>query len=156
MDDLRKTYHIAVRVNAAVIGTLILYAAVIEVLRGQLAPFQGLSEGSNINFLRYALYGIAIINIFIIRILRRRLLRKPSSLELKLFSALLLRASIITAVFCEIPAILGLCLFLLNGSVRDYYQLAGVSFIMVFFYFPRYGSWEDWIKNKTQNITACE
>ena len=156
MADLRKTYHIAVMVNAAVIGTLIIYAAVIEVIRGQLAPFQGLSEGSNINFLRYALYGIAIINIFIIRILRRGLLRKPSSGELKLFRSILLRASIITAVFCEIPAILGLCLFLLIGSVRDYYQLAGVSFIMVFLHFPRYGSWEDWIKNKSQSISSCE
>ncbi len=156
MADLRKTYHIAVMVNAAVIGTLIIYAAVIEVIRGQLAPLQGLSEGSNINFLRYALYGIAIINIFIIRILRRGLLRKPSSDKPKLFRSILLKASIITAVFCEIPAILGLCLFLLIGSVRDYYQLAGVSFIMVFLYFPRYGSWEDRIKNKTQKITSCE
>jgi hypothetical protein len=156
MDDLRKTYHKAIMVNAAVIGTLILYAAVIEVLRGQTAPFQGLSEGSNVNLIRYALYGIAIINIFIIRILRRGLLRKPSSDEPKLFRTILLRASIITAVFCEIPALLGFCLFLMLGSVRDYYQLAGVSFIMVFLHFPRYGSWEDWIKNKTQNIKACE
>ncbi len=156
MDDLRKTYHIAVMVNAAVIGTLILYAAVIEVMKGQMASFQGLSEGFNVNLLRYTLYGMAIITIFIIRILRRGLLRKPSSGELKLFRSILLRASIITAVFCEIPAILGFCLFLMLGSVRDYYQLAGVSFIMVFLHFPRYGSWEDWIKNKSQSISSCE
>ena len=156
MDDLRKAYHIAVMVNAAVIGTLILYAAVIEVMKGQMASFQGLSEGFNVNLLRYTLYGMAIITIFIIRILRRGLLRKPSSGELKLFRSILLRASIITAVFCEIPAILGLCLFLMLGSVRDYYQLAGVSFIMVFLHFPRYGSWEDWIKNKSQSISSCE
>jgi hypothetical protein len=156
MDDLRKTYHIAVMVNAAVIGTLIIYAIVIEVLRGQLVSFQGFGEGSNVSLLRYSLYGIAIINIFIIRILRRGLLRKPSSDELKLFGPILLRASIVTAVFCEIPAILGFCLFLIIGSVRDYYQLAGVSFIMVFLHFPRYGSWQDWIKSKTQRVTSCE
>ncbi|UCE21254.1 MAG: hypothetical protein JSV46_03210, partial [Candidatus Aminicenantes bacterium] len=147
---------IAVMLNAAVIGTLIIYAAIIEVMRGQLAPFQGLSEGLDSNVLRYVFYGIAIINIFIIRLLRRGLLRKPPSDKQELFCPILLRASIITAAFCEIPAILGFCLFLLIGSVRDYYQLAGVSFIMVFLHFPRYGIWKDWIKNKTHSITSCE
>lgn len=156
MDDLRKTYHVAVMVNAAVIGTLILYAVLIEVLRGQLAPFQGLSESSHANLLRYALYGVAAINIFIVRLLRRGLLRKPASDKLEFFRLKLLRTSIITAAFCEVPAVLGFCLFLLIGSVRDYYQLAGVSFIMVFLHFPRYGNWQDWIKNKTQSLTSCE
>jgi len=137
MNHLRKAYHTAVIINAAIIGTLIIYAVVIEVLRRQLAPFQGLSEGLDITLFRYALYGIAIINIFIIRIMRRTLLRKPPSDEFKLIRLKLLRASIVTAAFCEIPAILGLILFLMIGSIRDYYQLAGVSFILVFLHFPR-------------------
>ncbi len=156
MDDLRKTYRIAVMVNAAVIGTLILYAVLIEILRGQMPSSQDLSQASNVNLLRYALYGVAALNIFIVRIVRRRLLRKPSSEEEGTLSLMLLRTSIITAAFCEIPAVLGFCLFLFMGSVRDYYQLAGVSFIMVFLHFPRYGSWQDWIQNKTRSLTSCE
>lgn len=144
-------------VNAGVIGTLIIYAVLIEILRGRLVSFRELmSAGSNVHVLRYALYGVAAINIFVVRILRRRLQRKPSSEDGRTLSLMLLRTSIITAAFCEIPAVLGFCLFLLIGSVQDYYQLAGVSFIMIFLHFPRYGSWQDRVKIKTQSLTSCE
>ena len=155
-DDLRRTYHIAFVINVAIIGTLILYAVVIEILRRQLAPFQGLTEISNVTLFRYALYGIAILNIFLIRVTKGLFLRKPPSAEFDLLKFKLLQASLITAALCGIPSILGLILFLLTGSIRDYYQLAGVSFILVFLHFPRYGNWEAWLKNRDKNLSSCE
>jgi len=154
-DNLRKPYHTAVMVNAAIIGTLIAYAVIIEILRKQLAPFQGFLEITNFSVLRYIFYGVAVVNIFIIRIIGGSLLRKRASDEFKLIKLQLIRASIVIAALCEIPAILGLILFLLVGSVRDYYQLAGVSFILVFLHLPRYGKWEKWAKNPRKNITSC-
>lgn len=154
-EGLKKTYNVAFKINVAVIGTLILYAVVIEVMRRQLAPFQGLTEISNVTLLRYILYGIAILNIFLIRVMRGLLLRKPSSEEFKLLNFKLLQTSFVTAALCEIPAILGLILFFLIGSIRDYYQLAGVSFILVFLHFPRYGNWEAWIKNTDKSLSSC-
>ena len=154
-DDLRKPYHTAVMVNAAIIGTLIAYAVVIEIMRKQLAPFQGFVEISNFSILRYIFYGVAVINIFIIRIVGISLLRKRASDEFKLIRLQLLKAYIVIAALCEIPAILGLILFLIVGSVRDYYQLAGISFILVFLHFPRYGKWEEWASNPGKNITSC-
>jgi len=154
-ESLKKTYNVAFIVNVAIIGTLILYALVIEIMRRQLAPFQGLMEVSSVTLLRYALYGIAILNIFLIRIMRGLLLRQPRSEESHLLRFKLLQTSLITAALCEIPAILGLILFLLIGSVRDYYQLAGVSFILVFLHFPRYGNWEAWIKNTDKSLSSC-
>jgi len=154
-DGLKKTYNVAFVVNVAIVGTLILYAVVIEILRRQLAPFQGLTEISNVSLLRYILYGIAILNIFLIRIMRGLFLRKPSSEEFHLLRFKLLQTSLVTAALCEIPALLGLILFLLIGSLRDYYQLAGVSFILVFLHFPRYGNWEAWMKNKDTGLSSC-
>ena len=154
-DDLKKTHNVAFVVNVAIIGTLILYAVVIEILRKQLAPFQGLAEITNVSFLRYILYGIAILTIFLIRVIRGMLLRKPSSEDFYLLRSRLLQTSLITAALCEIPAILGLILFLLTASLRDYYQLAGVSFILVFLHFPRYGNWEAWIKNRDKSLSSC-
>jgi len=154
-DDLRKTYHIAFLINVAVIGTLILYALVIEILRRQLAPFEGIPEVSNVTLLRYILYGVAILNIFLIRIMRGLLLRQQRSEGFNLLRLKLFRVSLVTAALCEIPAILGLVLFLLIGSIRDYYQLAGVSFILVFLHFPRYGNWEAWIKNTDRSLSSC-
>lgn len=154
-DDLRKTHRVAVVVNAAVIGTLIIYALVIEILRRQFAPFEGFVEVANASVLRYIVYGIAVVDIFIIRLMRVSLLRKPPADDPNLIRAKLLRASIITAALCEIPAILGLVFFLLAGSIRDYYQLAGVSFILVFLHFPRYGNWEAWAQNSSEGISSC-
>ncbi len=154
-DDLRKPYRTAVIVNAAVIGTLIAYAVIIEIIRKQLAPFQGFVEITNFSALRYIFYGVAVANIFIIRITGVSLLRKRNSDEFKLIRLQLLRASVVNAALCEIPAILGFILFLLVGSVRDYYQLAGVSFILVFLHFPRYGKWKEWAKNPKKNIASC-
>lgn len=154
-DDLRRTHRIAVTINAAVIGTLIIYAVVIEILRRQLAPFEGFVEISNASVLRYILYGITVVDIFIIRLMRVSLMRKPPADDLKLVRVKLLRASIITAALCEIPAVLGLVFFLLAGSIRDYYQLAGVSFILVFLHFPRYGNWEAWAQNSNEGVSSC-
>lgn len=152
---LKKTYNVTFIVNVAIIGTLILYAVVIEILRRQMAPFQGLTGISNVSLLRYLLYGIAVINIFLIRIMRRLLLRKPISEEFNLLRLKLLQTSLVTAALCEIPAILGFILYLLTGSIRDYYQLAGVSFFLVFLHFPRYGNWETWIKNTAKSLSSC-
>ena len=154
-DDLRKAYHTAVMVNAAVIGTLIAYAVILEIIRKQLAPFQGFVESMDFSVLRYIFYGIAVINIFLIRIAGVSLLKKRNSDEFKLIRLQLLKASVVVAAFCEIPAVLGFILFLLIGSVRDYYQLAGVSFILVFLHFPRHGKWEEWAKNPEKNIASC-
>jgi hypothetical protein len=154
-DDLKKPYHTAVMINAAIIGTLIAYAVIIEILRKQLAPFQGFVESMDFSALRYIFYGIAVINIFLIRIAGVSLLRKRISDEIKLIRLQLLKASIVIAALCEIPAVLGFVLFLLIGSVRDYYQLAGVSFILVFLHFPRYGKWEEWAKNPGKSIASC-
>lgn len=155
MDNLKKAHQIAFTLNAAIIGTLIIYAIVIEIIRRQFAPFEGFAEISDISVLRYIFYGIVVIIIFIIRFLRNLTFRKSSSADTQILIRKLLRSAVITAALCEVPALLGLILFLLVGSIRDFYQLAGLSFILVFLHFPRYGNWEAWIKNSNKSITSC-
>lgn len=155
MNDLKKAHRIAFLLNVAIIGTLIVYAIVIEIIRRQFAPFAGFAVISDISVLRYLFYGIVVINIFVIRFLRNLTLRKSSSADTQILIRRLLRSAVITAALCEVPALLGLILFLLVGSIRDFYQMAGLSFILVFLHFPRYGIWEAWIKNTHRSITSC-
>ncbi len=155
MDNLKKAHQIAFTLNAAIIGTLIIYAIVIEVIRRQLAPFTGFGEISDISVVRYLFYGIVVIDVFVIRVLRNLILRKSSSDDARSIIQKLFRSALITAALCEVPALLGLLFFLLAGSIRDFYQLAGLSFILVFLHFPRYGNWETWIKNTEKSIPSC-
>ena len=155
MNNLKKAHQIAFTLNVAIIGTLIIYAIVVEIIRRQLAPFTGFGGMSDITVFRYLFYGIVVINIFVIRALRNLMLRKSSSDDAQSIIRKLFRLALITAALCEVPALLGLLLFFLAGSIRDFYQLAGLSFILVFLHFPRYGNWEAWIKNTDTSISSC-
>lgn len=155
MNNLKKAHQMAFAFNVTIIGSLIIYAIVVEIIRRQFAPFTGFGGMSDITVVRYLFYGIVVINIFVIRVLRNLILRKSSSGDAQSIIHKLRRSALITAALCEVPALLGLLLFLLAGSIRDFYQLAGLSFILVFLHFPRYGNWESWIKNTDKSITSC-
>jgi F0F1-type ATP synthase membrane subunit c/vacuolar-type H+-ATPase subunit K len=155
MNDLKKAHQMAFTLNAAIIGTLIIYAIVVEIIRRQFAPFAGFGGISDISVIRYLFYGIVVINVFVIRALRNLVMRRSSTDDTQSIIRKLFRSTLITAALCEVPALLGLLLFFLAGSIRDFYQLAGLSFILVFLHFPRYGNWEARIKNTGKGISSC-
>ncbi len=155
MENLKKAHQMALTLNAAIIGSLIIYAIVVEIIRRKFAPFSGFGEISDITTIRYLFYGIVVVNIFVIRVLRNMMLRKSSTDDTQSLIRKLFLSAVIAAALCEVPAILGLLIFFLAGSIRDFYQLAGLSFILVFLYFPRYGNWEDWTKNADTSIPSC-
>ncbi|MCK7583580.1 MAG: hypothetical protein MZV65_54010 [Chromatiales bacterium] len=49
-------------------------------------------------------------------------------------------------VLGEVPAIVGLALFLVSGQALDFYKLLFVSLFLTFLNFPRAGAWEEWLK----------
>jgi len=55
-----------------------------------------------------------------------------------------MRCSIITFAFCEVPAVLGLVLFLIGGLRTDFYILLAISLGVKFANFPKYAEWENW------------
>jgi len=144
MSDLRKAYQVASLINISVVGSLIIYVVLVEIIRRQFEHFISFVDPSEFTKLRYILYGIAVFNVFIIRIFRGLLLRKSPSDDSKALRVKLLRSSILTSALCEVPAIFGLVLFFIAGSVRDFYYLSFVSLILVFLTFPRFRNWERW------------
>ena len=149
LNELEKSHRVASLVNTCIVVSLIIYAVVVEVIRRQLEHFVNFVDAPEFTKLRYIFYGITILNIFLIRSFRRMLLKKRLYDDLKILIGKLLRSSIITAAFCEVPAILGLVLFFIAGSVRDFYYLSIISIILVFLHFPKYKNWEEWIKNQS-------
>ena len=146
--ELKKVVKTAVVMAASMLAVLFIYLVAVEIIRARLAPFSGFVEIKNTMLLRYVFYGVAVFQVILIRILRGFLLRKIFFSEKTNMTGDLFKTSIFILALSEIPAILGLVLFLLAGLNRDFYILFFVSLFLMFMYFPRYNEWKTWMKEK--------
>jgi hypothetical protein len=100
---------------------------------------------------RDVLVGIALIVLVLVRRVRGSILKGSSqSVELQELVRRLKVASIITFVFCEIPALVGLLLFLMGGFHKEFYLLLACSLAAMFVYFPKYEHWDTWLKKQSR------
>jgi hypothetical protein len=149
--ELKKKARVALYVAIAEIVSLAVYVAFEEVFRATHKAFVGLAPFSDVRTIRYVFYGLAVLQVIFLRLVRGLVLRKsasesPVSLIRKLFWA-----SLITSALSEVPAILGLILFLLAGLNLDFYALTFVSLILIFMFFPRGAQWSDWIQERASS-----
>jgi hypothetical protein len=153
MNDLQKAYRMAVILASALIASLFIYVAIVEIMRSQQDVFTGYLEGEIKQVLRYAFYGLAVLQVVIIRLIRGLLLRKtPQEKEVVLIPRIL-KASLFTQVLAEVPALFGLMLFFLCGMNVDFYVLTFVSLVLMFMFFPRFNNWKDWVGHNRS--TSC-
>ena len=144
-DEIRGHLRPVTFIAAGIIGSLVVYLGLVEVLRALNRPFRGFAVLANVQQLRYAVFGGAVAVIVIIRVLRPVLLRTRPGEDGRAALLRLQRAAIVTLVLGEVPAILGLGLFLLTGYNIDFYVLLFASLLLVFMYFPRRAAWEEWL-----------
>ncbi|MDH7511650.1 MAG: hypothetical protein QHH14_01740 [Clostridiales bacterium] len=140
--DWRKAFRTTTLVCAAIIASLFLYALIVEILRSRLGFFSGLARPSQARPLLFIFYGLAIVAVLLTRILNRSLMKGMESDPLEERILRLSRASVITAVLAELPALVGFVLFLLIGSSRDFYLLWFGSLVLEFIFFPRLRTWQ--------------
>lgn len=146
--SLKKATKTAVIIASFMLVVLFIYLVVVEIIRAQMSPFTGFLEIKNTLFVRYIFYGIAALQVILIRILRGFLLKKTFSSHKSNLTNSLFKISLLTLALAEVPAVLGLVLFLLAGLNQDFYILLFVSLFLMFMYFPRYNNWEKWIREK--------
>jgi F0F1-type ATP synthase membrane subunit c/vacuolar-type H+-ATPase subunit K len=163
-DELKKAYRITMTIGSVMIAGLFIYVAVVVFMKVHYEPFEGLSPFSNIVFLKYILYGVALLQFFLISALKRLILSGKflfqSSREQKSSyspdNQKLMKASIITFSLCESVAIYGLILFLLSGNVIDFLGLFVLSLIYFIVFFPRFDQWQAWIARQQDKGVAEE
>jgi hypothetical protein len=132
----------AVIITGAIGSSLLVYAALIEVLRRVLPPVE---DFEGFDMLRVVLFAVAGVLVFTSTVLKGTLLRNPPpSGDLRL--ARMRTATIITAAFAEVPVILGLVLFVLGRLSSDFYILLVVSLYMLVRHFPRRAQWEQYVR----------
>lgn len=143
VSDLKMKFQTAVGVHLAMAGSLAVYVLLIELFSGQLNRVFAMDQPSVSLNMRYMFYGIAILVVLAIRWLRQMFLRKNPTTETEA-AGMLLTMTILTASLCEIPALLGVVLFILIDYKPDFYFLLIISILLFFMYFPRIQRWQDW------------
>lgn len=146
-EDIRRIHRSVLAVAITILSSLLVFFALGEVIRSRFKPFAGFRQaGGDPQTLRYVVYGIAVAVVILIRVLRQVLLRRRTGDSPLTRLHRLSRASLVTLVLGEVPALLGLMLFLSRGLNRDFYALIFVSLILIFMYFPRLSSWDEQLK----------
>lgn len=145
-DDIGRALKRVTLVGAAIVASLAIYLALVEIVRGTLRPFRGFAVIGNLQLVRYALYGAGAAIVLLILLLRPRLYARRAGEDAASALVRLQRAGVLLMVLGEVPAILGLVLFLLCGLARDFYSLLFVSIVLLFIHFPRRGVWEESLK----------
>jgi hypothetical protein len=145
-DDIGSHLKAAKMVAVAIIASMAVYLALVEVLKAAIKPFRGLATVADMQPVRYAAFGAAAAVILLILVLRPRFFRRKEGESLASGLMRLQRAALLTMVLAEIPAILGLVLFLIGGGAADFYKLLFASLVLAFIHFPRRGAWEESLK----------
>ena len=139
MDDqpLKIQYLRVNFVGLAMIGSVFIYALVVEVLKRTLAPFTGFGgfTPAGAQMLKYLLVALAFANFFIIKAIQKVLGSRSAEK--------LVMATVITFALCEAVALFGLVLFLLKGNAMDFYTFMFLSLFYFWLFFPKYQDWED-------------
>lgn len=144
--SLRRSFRTALFINISLVAGLFLYALIVELVKSQFRPFMGFLPGFHLQPLRYVFYAAAIAAVLLVRGAARALTKPAPGEDLARFGGRLSRAAIVAAVLAELPAVLGLVLFHLAGTSRDFYSLLFVSLFLEFMYFPRFKVWQDLVK----------
>ena len=155
MEKLGQYHRMATVIGYGMIGTLLIFAAVVETLKGMNYETKGVLPPSALEILRYLLLGITLIEFFMIRIVKKMILSgrgRMSALSIQgdpLLSKVqkLFAAAIVTFAFCESAAIYGLVLFIIGGNSFDFYLFMFLSLVLFAVYFPKYPQWEEWVNS---------
>lgn len=144
MADLARHFRATRIIAVAMIGSLLTYAVVAELIRARFAPFQGFSRFPGWETLRWVFLVLAAAEAVGIRFLRTALLtprqdgRGPGER--------LQTASIVTFAMCESVGLFGFVLFVVSGSSADFYFFLVLSLLLFGIHFPRWDQWQEWAR----------
>ncbi len=133
------------------IASVFVYAIVVEVL--ERSGGRTASPAAEGDVLRYVLFGIAAVLFFVVRAVGSMdpfRIGPPAAGAgpagrggAAALAPRLLARTIVQYALCEVPAVLGLVAYFLNGIRGDFYLLMLLSLFLFAVHFPKYGRWEE-------------
>jgi len=141
---IEAAYRNAATICGAMAASTVLYALVVAAISVSQAPFEGFGGPAQPSILRVALWTAAMVEAGLIGLVRRALLAGSRGEGAAAQARRLISTSVVTAAFAEVPAILGLVLFMLWGLSGDFCALFALSLALQAIYFPRLDGWREW------------
>lgn len=138
-ETIKRSYLSAAVAAAGIIGAIIFYAVVAEILSrlGHKPPLAAPAAYA----VKYALYLLSVSALLAVKLASARLDVKKATPEETLKALTVL--AIVKAALCELPAIAGLILFVLTGYKTDFYLLLTFAAGLEIYHFPRLARWEE-------------
>jgi hypothetical protein len=136
-------------VYAAMLGSILVYWAVVQVIRMVGRIPRGRDVFAAVDWLRYPMYGLGAVACIAAFVMRRslfdpdKLVRQAHGRNLPEILSLLSSNQILVFAVAEAPVVLGLVLYFVGGYLFDFYTLAGVSVLAFALAFPSAQDWED-------------
>ncbi len=145
LPTLKQRYLVINFIGLAMIGSVFVYAVIVEIFKRYYAPFTGFADlpPHIADMLKYILLFVALIFYLLIRVFQNRLIAKSPQL--------LPSVAIMTFALCEAVAVFGLMLFLLTGNSLDFYTFFAISLFLFYIYFPKYDRWEQLMTERPQD-----
>lgn len=138
-ERLRKSYLGTAAASAGIIGAIVLYTVVAEMLArmGHKPPLVAPAAYAA----KYGFYVVGLAALTLLKSASARLGARKATPEETIKSLTILAVS--KAAICEVPAVAGLVMFLLTGFRADFYLLVVFSLALEVYHFPRLGQWEE-------------
>ncbi len=162
MDKLRAAYRVAVIIGLVMMASLVVYALLVGLFENETITLpEPALTGSALEVLRFALLAVAAAVFIVIRIVNGKIIGRgddPSiprpplrndATDLTDFSRLT-TAAVITYALSEVPAILGLVLYIVGRNSNDFYLLLIISFFFFGSHFPKFSQWEEWYRKQLE------
>ncbi len=139
LENLKKIYATSVVINVAMLMSIVLYAAIIEILLMNNIARNLIKTGNSLNYLLLAI-------IFLILQMRKKLVSKYASdrgnTDENTRVQNLFSLSIISAIVFEVPALVGFVFFFVSGARLQFYLLSFFSAFMIIRHFPKFSKWQ--------------
>ena len=159
-DELKKAFKYNVIIYIAIIGSVFVYAGVVEFMKrsapqtGQLIDL----SGSDANMFRNVLIVVAVLEYLLIRFLRSKILSRKTLLTSMTTAGRpfsppvqqLLTLSMITYAICDSVVIYGFIFYFLSHVTMDFYIFMVISLIFFALFRPQYSQWEEWMESRGQ------
>jgi hypothetical protein len=142
LERIHAAHRRATIIVGGIASSLLVYVLVVEVLRRTQPDMPAMPAA---RMIRMAFFAVAVFAIFMATVAKAVLLRGAPPTPI----ARLLRlqtTTILAAALAELPAVLGLALFLLTRSRMDFYILLAISAYMIVRHFPQRAAWETYVR----------
>lgn len=149
-EDLKKAFFSAKIRSIVLLGSIILYAVVVELAKvyGSPSMIPALGDKDLLRIVKYFLIMWTIVDVIVVR-LRKYLLSKLESrgryTRQDFIKYMVVSQLIVDSICCSV-AVKGMVLFFLGGRSTDFYPFIVVSLILMMVHFPRYIEWEERIE----------